>query len=297
MDVLTEIALFIGGIWLVRDLQLSWRTKSVVVVAYGLRLPVVLAAAVRLYYLHQSLYSDDASLHGILAAVCTQIELSYAVIATTMPCLKPFMSALNTQYGGGNTFMLSHTSPNSSALQRSRDTTGGGSSTFGTSSAKAKARAAAAAVMSGAGGGGNDGSKVRKSSESQAHMLMATLADDGKHSSGSNTDVSDGQLSRSASSTAASSPPQVPAEATAAPAQTPSSTPTPNAKSAAKVTKTTSITAFKSPFGGRSRTNLQPSNSVSVKVDISVSEEKESGPSSPTSTAYAQFGGGGGGRA
>ena len=30
----------------------------------------------------------------------TQIELCWAIIATTTPCLKPFMSALNTHYGG-----------------------------------------------------------------------------------------------------------------------------------------------------------------------------------------------------
>lgn len=36
----------------------------------------------------------------MLAATFAQIELSYAIIATTTPCLRPFMSALNTHYGG-----------------------------------------------------------------------------------------------------------------------------------------------------------------------------------------------------
>ena len=36
----------------------------------------------------------------MLAAVCAQIQLSYAIVATTTPCLRPFMFALSTNYGG-----------------------------------------------------------------------------------------------------------------------------------------------------------------------------------------------------
>ncbi len=43
---------------------------------------------------------DDPTLDGVLACVCAQIQISYAIIATTTPCLRPFMSALNTHYGG-----------------------------------------------------------------------------------------------------------------------------------------------------------------------------------------------------
>lgn len=35
-----------------------------------------------------------------MAVVCMQIQISYAIIAMTTPCLRPFMSALNTHYGG-----------------------------------------------------------------------------------------------------------------------------------------------------------------------------------------------------
>ncbi|OAA67119.1 hypothetical protein SPI_01695 [Niveomyces insectorum RCEF 264] len=152
LDVLTELALFAGGVWLVRDLQLPWSKKSVVVVAYGLRLPVIVAAAMRLVYLHRTLLGNgagrDPSLGGIPAAVCTQVELSYAVVAATLPCLKPFMAALNTQYGGGATFVLKQTPP-SSALQRSRDDPGVLSSKTSKmskmSSSKTASKAAAAA--------------------------------------------------------------------------------------------------------------------------------------------------------
>lgn len=35
-----------------------------------------------------------------MATVCAETQLCYAVIATTIPCLRPFMSALSTNYGG-----------------------------------------------------------------------------------------------------------------------------------------------------------------------------------------------------
>ncbi len=58
------------------------------------------ASILRLSYLGSFVGSADPSLDGTIAAVCTQVELSYAIVATTMPCLKPFMAALNTSYGG-----------------------------------------------------------------------------------------------------------------------------------------------------------------------------------------------------
>lgn len=39
---------------------------------------------------------------GVVACVFTQIQLSYAIFATTTPILRPFMGALNTHYGGPN---------------------------------------------------------------------------------------------------------------------------------------------------------------------------------------------------
>lgn len=60
---------------------------------------IILAIAFRLYYLHVELLSPDPTLKGSIASVCTQIQLSYAIIASTTPCLRPFMSALNTHYG------------------------------------------------------------------------------------------------------------------------------------------------------------------------------------------------------
>jgi len=61
---------------------------------------VIVPAALRLYYLNIELSSSDPTLNGVLASVCMQIEMNYAIIAATTPCLRPFMRALSTNYGG-----------------------------------------------------------------------------------------------------------------------------------------------------------------------------------------------------
>lgn len=62
-------------------------------------LSVIIAIGFRLAFLHTELSSSDPTLKGSLAAITTQIQISYAIIAATTPCLRPFMSALSTNYG------------------------------------------------------------------------------------------------------------------------------------------------------------------------------------------------------
>ena len=59
-------------------------------------------AILRLHWLGIQYSSADPSLDGVVACVFTQIQLSYAIFATTTPILRPFMGALNTHYGGPN---------------------------------------------------------------------------------------------------------------------------------------------------------------------------------------------------
>jgi hypothetical protein len=107
------------SVYLVHGLQLAWGKKMVVVFAFGLRLllvypyslslraslfltssRVIVPAALRLHYERVELASSNPSLDGVMATVCAEIELCYAVVATTIPCLRPFMFALSTNYGG-----------------------------------------------------------------------------------------------------------------------------------------------------------------------------------------------------
>jgi hypothetical protein len=64
-----------------------------------MKFSVIVSTAVRLSYLNEEFSSPDPTLDGMLASVCTQIEISYAIIAATTPCLRPFMTALSTNYG------------------------------------------------------------------------------------------------------------------------------------------------------------------------------------------------------
>jgi hypothetical protein len=74
---------------------------------------VIVPAALRLQYEGIELASANPSLDGVMATVCAEIELCYAVVATTIPCLRPFMFALSTNYGGPTT--TPKTSPGNTA--------------------------------------------------------------------------------------------------------------------------------------------------------------------------------------
>ncbi|KAH7383048.1 hypothetical protein BKA64DRAFT_749130 [Cadophora sp. MPI-SDFR-AT-0126] len=99
MDIITEVALFSTSIFLVKNLQLSLYQKSLVVFAFGLRLPMIAPIVLRLNSILSTLNSADPTLDGTMSIVYTQIELCYSIIAATTPCLRPFMKALSTHYG------------------------------------------------------------------------------------------------------------------------------------------------------------------------------------------------------
>jgi hypothetical protein len=119
LDILTEASLFSISLYLIWRIQMSIKSKTVVVIAFGCRLPyvscfffresvltfgsVIALSALRLYYLHQQLTSSNPTLHGGPAAVSiTQIELGYSILASIVPCLKNFMAAYDAPVQSGN---------------------------------------------------------------------------------------------------------------------------------------------------------------------------------------------------
>ncbi|KAK5658295.1 hypothetical protein OQA88_2270 [Cercophora sp. LCS_1] len=99
-DIISEVAIFAVSVYMVRNLKLSTAKKSAVFFAFGIRLLVVIPIIVRLLFLDSEFSGVDPTLDGVMAVVCTQIHISFAIMATVMPCLRPFMSALSTHYGG-----------------------------------------------------------------------------------------------------------------------------------------------------------------------------------------------------
>ncbi|KAK4981850.1 hypothetical protein LTR66_009663 [Elasticomyces elasticus] len=98
-DIVTELALFGMAVQLVAGLLTKWPRKGRVVVAFGLRLPVVALAIVRLYYIHKQTRSANPTLQAAITAILTQLEMYYAIMGATIPCLRPFLSGFETNFG------------------------------------------------------------------------------------------------------------------------------------------------------------------------------------------------------
>jgi hypothetical protein len=98
VDIATEVAIFGLSIYLVAGLKMALKLKATVVMAFAVRLPVVAIAAIRLHYLHDEVYSDDPTLVGYNAAIWTQAEVAYSLLATAAACLGPFLRPFTRPY-------------------------------------------------------------------------------------------------------------------------------------------------------------------------------------------------------
>lgn len=100
LDIISEAALFAVAVYMVEGLKTSVSKRAFVSLAFGLRLLVVIPILLRVQYLANMISSPDPTLDSVMPTICTQIHISYAIIATTIPYLRTFMSALSTNYGG-----------------------------------------------------------------------------------------------------------------------------------------------------------------------------------------------------
>ena len=104
LDIITEFSIFAMSIYLVANLQMSLRIKATVILAFAIRVPVIAASATRLHYLHRQVYSSNPTLDGYLAAVWTQVQVSYSLIATAAACLGPFIRPFGKPYIADTTY-------------------------------------------------------------------------------------------------------------------------------------------------------------------------------------------------
>ncbi|EME79184.1 uncharacterized protein MYCFIDRAFT_22024, partial [Pseudocercospora fijiensis CIRAD86] len=98
-NIIIEIFIFAMPIWLVWDLQTDLMKKFTVVAIFSLRLPVIVAAGLRLHFLSETIGSSEPLLKGVIPFICLNIEMHYGLIAATIPTLKPFVGAFNTGWG------------------------------------------------------------------------------------------------------------------------------------------------------------------------------------------------------
>ncbi|KAK0511131.1 hypothetical protein JMJ35_006683 [Cladonia borealis] len=99
LDIVVELILVCLAAVLVHDLKMPLTKKAMVVLAFLFRLPLIAFALLRLHNLATGIRSPNPTLDLVGAVVWAEIELHYANIAATMPCLRPFMAAVSTEYG------------------------------------------------------------------------------------------------------------------------------------------------------------------------------------------------------
>lgn len=98
-DVLIEVFIFAIPVWVIWDLHSNIKKKLTVIAVFAFRLPVIAAAILQIHYLSYAIESGDPLLHGVSAFICRNVELHWGLISATIPTLKPFMAAFNTNLG------------------------------------------------------------------------------------------------------------------------------------------------------------------------------------------------------
>lgn len=97
MSIFTDLVVTGMAIYLVWDLNMASKSKSLVITAFALRLFIIPVTIARLVTLKHVRY-DDLSFSYSLPEVMTQLEMYCNLITTTLPCLRLFLTAWNTSF-------------------------------------------------------------------------------------------------------------------------------------------------------------------------------------------------------
>lgn len=97
LSILTDLVVTALAFSLVWELQMRSNSKSLVITAFALRLFVAPVTIVRLVSL-SDVSADDLSFTYTLPAAMTQLEMYCNLVAATLPCLRPFLAAWNTNF-------------------------------------------------------------------------------------------------------------------------------------------------------------------------------------------------------
>ena len=99
IDIVTEVALASIAIRIIWSLQIRPSKKLGVAFAFLQRLAIIAPIAARLHYLSIVYKSDDPTLHAAYSTICKQTQVAFAMVAASVPCLRPFLTATATHYG------------------------------------------------------------------------------------------------------------------------------------------------------------------------------------------------------
>ncbi|KAK0877149.1 hypothetical protein LTR87_008978 [Friedmanniomyces endolithicus] len=99
VDIITELVIFALSIYLVIGLQMPAKRKTVIVVAFGLRLFVIVPAVFRLHYVSKYINSANPTLALSNVAIWTEVQMHTSIMACVSYCFKSFTAAVSTNYG------------------------------------------------------------------------------------------------------------------------------------------------------------------------------------------------------
>ncbi|CAK4031654.1 Hypothetical predicted protein [Lecanosticta acicola] len=129
LDIVTEILLLVLPIHLVWNLQMPLSKKAMITVAFWVRLPALGFSLGRNYYTLQLQQSDSSpTFDSALVVIWMEVELAYAIGASTLSAMKSFTESANTGFGLGFTrgkaddcYGLSNVSASSGATRTDKD--------------------------------------------------------------------------------------------------------------------------------------------------------------------------------
>jgi hypothetical protein len=102
LDIITEGLIFLIAVQLVWTLHMRRKAKFLVVFAFSARLPIIMIAAIRLYYFHAAIVDTNVTFASSFYLVANQWQMSYSIISLTIigmgPFLRPFNKDLMTSY-------------------------------------------------------------------------------------------------------------------------------------------------------------------------------------------------------
>ncbi|KAK0654152.1 hypothetical protein DIS24_g5451 [Lasiodiplodia hormozganensis] len=104
-DIFTELLIFFNAIYLVAGLHMAFRLKVIVILAFSIRLPVIVACAFRMKYIRGlAAITADPTLDGAYSVVAGQFQLDWAIMASTISCIGPFLRPFEKEGGGGSSY-------------------------------------------------------------------------------------------------------------------------------------------------------------------------------------------------
>ncbi|KAL4788297.1 hypothetical protein BJX76DRAFT_353325 [Aspergillus varians] len=150
LDIATELILFGLAVVLLAGLFMSMKRKMTIAFAFIFRLPMIAFAVLHIYCLQRDIDSRDPTLKAVPSIIWAQVELNYALIACSVFCLQPFITAVSTNYGTAGDSTLEESSRNASRSKSAVSKSGEASASGGAM------RVGNKTVTSGFGGLGGD---------------------------------------------------------------------------------------------------------------------------------------------